>query len=514
MRTARQSADVRPRPPRARVRSLAALILGIACVFAATVSTAEAQGDAPVAGAFVYPVGDESDFAKAHPGEPYGFKISDSYLVRRGRRLQRVHLGVDLSSGRGGATVRSIGSGVVVVADASARIKVRKKQRVKVASMVKGKRVTKTVTRTRNSWKWRTGWGNYVVVAHTLPNGQTVHSLYGHLAPKSVLVKKGDVVAAAQPIGKVGRTGRASSAHLHLEIRKNLPALPEEESTESDDDEDEEVVAEAEPTVEYRSFARLKTVDPVAFLEQHVRHFDDLTPGTWEARYALAASRDGVFTSDLDRFDPDRPVTRGEYYRALLVAFRIGTPFTGRAHGSAVDALVDAGILDAQAERGKSAGDRLSRSDALEILLRCLDRSPAKGLNFGAIQADQVCRDFNRTFAGQEMALRAEREAREVAARETDAKRKAADAEYARALTAAKAKGAGATKKPRVKRRNVKPLAPVYRIDAGFEKLAQSKEHLTRAEACLLLASAQRLGSTQLSALGRATPRVAATTPG
>jgi len=513
VRIARQSADMRLRPSRAKVRSLAALILGIACVFAATVSTAEAQGDAPVAGAFVYPVGDESDFTRAHPSEPFGFKISDSYLVRRGRKLQRVHLGVDLSSGRGGATVRSIGSGVVVVADASARIKVRKKQRVKVASMVKGKRVTKTVTRTRNAWKWRTGWGNYIVVAHTLPNGQTVHSLYGHLAPKSVLVKKGDVVAAAQPIGKVGRTGRASSAHLHLEIRKSLPALPEEESTESDD-EDEEVEAEAEPTVEYRSFARLKTVDPVAFLEQHVRHFDDLTPGTWEARYALAAARDGVFTSDLDRFDPDRAVTRGEYYRALVIAFRLGTPFTGRAHGSTVDALVDAGILDAQAERGKSAGDRLSRSDALEILLRCLDKSPAKGLNLGAIQADQVCRDFNRTFAGQEMALRAEREAREVAARETVEKRRAADAEYARALKAAKAKGAGATRKPRVKRRNVKPVAPVYGLDAGFEKVAQSKERLSRAEACLLLASAKRFGSTQSSALGRAAARLSAATSG
>ncbi|HKQ18890.1 MAG TPA: peptidoglycan DD-metalloendopeptidase family protein [Candidatus Eisenbacteria bacterium] len=513
MRAARQSTETRLRPSSAQARFLAALILGIACVFAATVSIAEAQGDAPVAGAFVYPVGDESDFTKAHPSEPLGFKISDSYLVRRGRKLQRVHLGVDLSSGRGGATVRSIGSGVVVVADASARIKVRKKQRVKVASVVNGKRVTKTVTRTRNSWKWRTGWGNYVVVAHTLPNGQTVHSLYGHLAPKSVLVKKGDVVAAAQPIGKVGRTGRASSAHLHLEIRKTLPALPEEESTESHD-EDEQVEAEVEPTVEYRSFARLQTVDPVAFLEQHVRHFDDLTPGSWEARYALAAARDGIFTSDLNRFDPERPVTRGEYYRALLVAFRLGTPFTGRAHGSAVDALVDAGILDAQAERGKSAGDRLSRSDALEILLRCLDKCPAKGLNLGAIQAEQVCRDFNRTFAGQEAALRAEREAREVAARETLEKRKAADAEYARALRAAKAKGAGATKKPRVKRRSVKPVAPVYGLDAGFEKVAQSKEHLSRAEACLLLTSAKRFGSTQTSALGRAAARLAATTSG
>lgn len=136
------------------------------------------------------------------------------------------------------------------------------------------------------------------------------------------------------------------------------------------------------------------------------------------------------------------------------------------------------------------------------------------GLNLGTIQADQVCRDFNRAFAGQEAALRAEREAREVAARETLEKRRVADAEYARALKASKAKGAGATKRQRVKRRSVKPVAPVYGLDAGFEKVAQSKENLSRAEACLLLASAKRFGPTQSSALGRAAARLAATTDG
>ena len=510
MRAARQSTDACRGIVYPRALLLAALTLAAAGTFAA-VSDVAAQGDsfAPVAGAFVYPVGDEVDYTKPHSGESYGFHLSDSYLARRGRKKQRVHLGADLASGRGGATVRAIGSGVVVVADARALVKVQRKQIVKVPTTVDGKRVVKKVTRWRSTWKWRTGWGNYVVVAHTLPSGEVVHSLYGHLAPKSVIVKKGDVVAAGQPLGKVGRTGRASSSHLHLEIRKTLPAAPEEAS---EDDEDSEGVLEA--SVTDRTFALLQTVDPIAFLEQHVRRFEDLEPGTWEARYALAATRDGILSGDNDTFDPNRPITRGDFYRALVIAFRLATPFTKETYSSSVDALVDTGILDAAGERDKDAGDRLNRSEALEILLRCLDKKPARGQNMTLIKSDQICRDFNARFAGAEAAALAEKQAVAAALRETAAKRKAADAEYARALKASKAKGAGATTKVRVKRKSVKPVAPVYRLDAGFEELAQSKRPLTRAEACLLFASAQRLGSTQVSALERAAARVASATSG
>lgn len=508
MRVTRQSTDACRGFTCARSLLLAALTFVISGILFAIPCATAAEIDSPVplAGAFIYPVGDEADFTKAHPGEPYGFHISDSYLVRRGRKKQRAHLGVDLANGRGGATVRSIGNGVVVVADARALVKVRTKQRVKTSTMVKGKRVVKTSTKWRSTWKWRTGWGNYVVVAHTLPNGQTVQSLYGHLAPKSILVKKGDVVAAGQTIGKVGRTGRASSSHLHLEIRKTLPASPEEVSDEIED--------MLDASVTERRFALLQTVDPVAFLEQHVRRFEDLEPGTWEARYALAACRDGLLSGERDSFNPDRPMTRADFYRALVVAFRLATPFTKESYSSSVDALVDAGILDAAAERGKEAGDRLTRSDALEIMLRCLDKKPARGQNMAAIKTDQICRDFNRQFAGADAATRADKEAVATAARETLVKRKAAEAEYARALQASKTKGAGATKKPRLKHKTVKALAPVYRIDAGFEELAQSKGILTRAEACLLFASAHRLGSTQISALERAAARVAAATSG
>lgn len=45
---------------------------------------------------------------------------------------------------------------------------------------------------------------------------------YMHLATGSILVKKGDVVAAGQQIAKVGTTGITSSAaHLHFEVLQN-----------------------------------------------------------------------------------------------------------------------------------------------------------------------------------------------------------------------------------------------------------------------------------------------------
>lgn len=483
-------------------------LIALAIVAALAVGrSAQADDDgqaAPIAGAFVYPVGNELDYTKPHEGETSGFHVSDGYLVvRTSRKGQRIHRGVDLADGRGGEPVRAVASGVVVVADANALVKTVRKQRIRTHVLLHGKRVARTATRLRTAWKWRTGWGNYVVIRHTLPNGETVFSLYAHLKPKSIRVRAGDVVSAGQPIALIGHTGRATSSHLHLEIRKSLPADPGEEGGDED-------VADAEAaTVQDRSFAKLATVDPVSFLEQHVRTFDDLDPGTWEARYALAACRDGLIAADGDRFEPERGISRAAYYRALVAAFHLATPFTTETFESSMDALVDSGILDKDAVKDQEAGDPIPRSEALEILLRCLDKKPARGPSLGAVASARLREDFNRVFAGEEAAAAAEKEAREAARAQTLAKRKAADEEYARALKAAKAKGAGATRHRRVKRAVVKPVAPVITLDPGFEKLAKSDQKITRAEACLLLASALRISSERVSALERAAARVA-----
>jgi murein DD-endopeptidase MepM/ murein hydrolase activator NlpD len=66
------------------------------------------------------------------------------------------------------------------------------------------------------------GYGNVIYVDH----GSGVVTRYAHLS--KILVAKGDVVLAAQEIGKVGATGRVTGPHLHFEVRLDgLPVSPE-----------------------------------------------------------------------------------------------------------------------------------------------------------------------------------------------------------------------------------------------------------------------------------------------
>ena len=453
----------------------------------------------PIAGAFVYPVGDELDYTKACPGEITGYHLSDPYMARRGSGHERLHLGVDLSNGRGGSPVRAVASGVVSVVDRNARIPVRTTETVKTSKIVHGKRVVRTRTRIRTTYHWRTGWGNYVVIHHVLPSGASVYSLYGHLAPGSILVKAGDVVAAGEPIARVGSTGRATSPHLHLEIRTSV-ALDRRDGNEAELD-----LEKDQPTPEERTFALLETVNPLDFLENHVQRYEDLEPGTWETRYAMAAARDGIVSADGDHFRPEGAVRREEFYRTLVTAFRLAGVFPAKDWSSSVGALVDAGILDKEAVESEHAGDVLTRSEALEILLRCLDQHRAYACNLAELSGTQICHDFNRQFAGADAARKAEQEAEAKAAAETHARMKAESERVAKAR--AKARAAG--KKSTVKAKPVKPATPVPTLDPGFESAAQSKQDLTRAESCLLLATALRMGSERYSALQRAADRVA-----
>ena len=484
-----------------------AWLLGTSAIASAASPSKRSAGPlepVPIAGMFVYPVGSETDYEKPGDGERYGFRISDKYLATRGRKKQRLHFGVDLSNGQGGYTVRSVASGVVVVADANARIKVTKYVKVKTPVVKDGKKTTVTTTKKRVSWKWRTGWGNHVVVRHVLPNGEKVFSLYAHLMPKSVTVKVGDVVAAAQPVGKVGRTGRASSSHLHLEIRKTPPSANEDPVEGGPAEEaDGEDAARRQP--ELRAFATVQTIDPMAFLSEHVQTFEDLEGGTWQTRYAMAACRDGLVLGDKDRFRPEGAVTRQDFYSALIMAFRFSTPLTTQKWSSVCDALVNVGIVDAKTVRAQGPDDRLSRSDALEILLRCLEKGDARARNLGSIDEMLVSRDFNRQFAGADAAVAAEAKAKSAANAETQARVKA---EYNRVAAAKKAaKAAGKVSKAKVKK--VAPVKPQPMIDPGFEAFAQSDQDLTRAESCLLLATALRMGAERYSVLQRAATRVA-----
>ncbi len=59
------------------------------------------------------------------------------------------------------------------------------------------------------------GYGNLVVIRHV--NG--LETVYSHNSKN--LVKVGDMVRAGDPIGLMGRTGRATTDHLHFEVRIN-----------------------------------------------------------------------------------------------------------------------------------------------------------------------------------------------------------------------------------------------------------------------------------------------------
>jgi murein DD-endopeptidase MepM/ murein hydrolase activator NlpD len=65
------------------------------------------------------------------------------------------------------------------------------------------------------------GYGNEIILDH----GHGVHSCYGHLS--GMIVLAGQHVIRGQIIGYVGQTGRATSPHLHYEVRiNNVPVNP------------------------------------------------------------------------------------------------------------------------------------------------------------------------------------------------------------------------------------------------------------------------------------------------
>lgn len=67
------------------------------------------------------------------------------------------------------------------------------------------------------------GWGNVVIVRHAYEEGgrlKFVDSLYGHL--DRILVRETQTLRRGQQLGTIGTGGGLYSAHLHLEMRKDI----------------------------------------------------------------------------------------------------------------------------------------------------------------------------------------------------------------------------------------------------------------------------------------------------
>ncbi|MBX7432783.1 peptidoglycan DD-metalloendopeptidase family protein [Mycobacterium sp. Y57] len=60
------------------------------------------------------------------------------------------------------------------------------------------------------------GFGQWIVVDSTTANG-LVSTVYGHMYPADVLVRKGTQVSAGQHIANIGNNGQSSGPHLHFE---------------------------------------------------------------------------------------------------------------------------------------------------------------------------------------------------------------------------------------------------------------------------------------------------------
>lgn len=230
----------------------------------------------PWAGAWTWPLGAACDFTRPSPaGEPQwhllrGFTISGD-----------VHFGADLANGRGGDLVHAAANGLVIV----------------VHDRPDG-----------------SGFGSHVVLAHRLLDGEIAYSVYSHLRNGSTRVREGYGVWAGEPLGEVGRSGRATTEHLHFEVRETR-----------------------DPAARWENEA---IVDPLPFIEQRLPvHRADTT---WAGPYLDWAERAGLIEP---AWQAGEPLTRATWQRILARAARLPLVDLPPDAGSLREMLVDAGLL-------------------------------------------------------------------------------------------------------------------------------------------------------------------------
>ncbi len=329
---------MRRRSPTRPWPALLVAALGVSTALAGVVTRGIATPVSPVAGLLPvgdatwerwawsgrwrFPVGDPRDYRRpAGPHEPTfqllrGVGDPDEGAVK--------HQGADLGCGRGGAPVRAAASGLVLVA-----------QRTVGTS----------------------GYGRCVVLGHRLPEGGLAYSVYAHLAAGSIPVRPGQFVEAGRRIGRVGMSGRASTPHLHFEVR----------------------LAGAPGT----RWEKEEVVDPIAFVEARTADscaVDSLGPYLEWAQYA--GLLDGAPA-------PEAALHRSTWWHMLAAATRQSMEALPRGAGALEDSLVAASLLPEGAPSppdGRMDWDDLARDLAraralgLRLPVRPLDTAGHRAL--------------------------------------------------------------------------------------------------------------------------------------
>lgn len=203
-------------------------------------------------GAWIFPVGDSLDLGRAVGTSP-------PYRITRGvssvHSKEGRHDGADLSNRTGGGRVRAAAFG-------------------RVASVERDRRES---------------YGYCVVLAHQLGPDTLAYSVYAHMAPGSVRVQPGELVQAGEPLGRVGSTGRATSPHLHFEVRLASDATA--------------------------PWQDARPLDPVEFVRDRLPATASDT--TWFAPYLAWAELNGLVARDADPLKPLRPHAWSRIVRGL-----------------------------------------------------------------------------------------------------------------------------------------------------------------------------------------------------
>jgi hypothetical protein len=186
------------------------------------------------------------------------------------------------------------------------------------------------------------GFGSHLVLAHRRREGGIAYSVYSHLVSGSILVREGQPVWAGEPLGEVGRSGHATTDHLHFEVR-----------------------LAPDPGLRWE---RAPAVDPLAYVEQRLpAHRADTS---WAAPYLDWADRAGLIEPRVGDADA---LSREAWQYMLSLAARLPLMDPPSDAPSLREALIQCGVLP---EREHAA---LRRATAWRDLRRDLASLEALG---------------------------------------------------------------------------------------------------------------------------------------